>query len=229
MGENFPGNVNILNSLGLLYKNSGDDPEALSSFIEANRLQLKHIGLTYSTLSESEKMIFLNRESSQFCYLPSLLYLKSSLSSSALQQLYQNELLLKGMVLNDQENVLAAIRKSNDNTAVQLYNEWRFNTAFIGKQQLLPTDNRVVYFDSLLQATNSLEQKLSRLSSDFNNQLGGWNISAKYVAKKLKTKEAAIEFVRFQLHNNKWTDSTIYAALLLFPNDSVPKYRPGST
>jgi CHAT domain-containing protein len=46
------------------------------------------------------------------------------------------------------------------------------------------------------------------------------------VQKTLQPEEAAIEFVRFQLFNKKWTDSIIYAAYILRKTDSVPVFVP---
>ncbi len=38
--------------------------------------------------------------------------------------------------------------------------------------------------------------------------------------------EAAIEFIKFNLYNKKFTDSIMYAALILLPGDSIPKFIP---
>jgi tetratricopeptide (TPR) repeat protein len=224
MGEDFPDNVILLNHLGLLSKTHGDDAAATPFYIQASRVQLKHLILTYSTLSEGEKMSFLDRQNSTFSYLPSALYEGSKTSELLAQQLYQNELTLKSMVMEDQKKVLNSIRQSGDSLALCLYNQWQFNKAFLGKQLLLSISQRVSYFDSLRETTNSIEQEISRRSSTFSNQHISQNITSAAIAQKLKRGEAAIEFIRFQLYNKKWTDSIVYAAMIVLPADTVPHF-----
>lgn len=226
IGEDFPENVNILNHLGLLYKAKSDDAASSFFFTKASRLQLKNLKVTYATLSEGEKMSFLGRQAFTFSYIPSALCEAPKTPGVLAQQLYQNELALKSMVLEDQKQVINNIRKSNDTFALALYNQWQFNKAFLGKQLLLPITQRVSYFDSLRETTNGIEQELSRRSSAFNNQYSNQNISAATIAGNLKRGGAAVEFIRFQLYNKKWTDSIMYAAIILLAGDTVPHFIP---
>jgi len=226
LDEEHPDYIKSLNSLSLLDIASGNYTAAADLLISANRLELKHILRTYTSLSEEEKMIFLNNEYDQFSYLPSLILKKSVYQPDKLQQVYNNELILKGMVLNDQQNVLNAIRKSKDTLALQLYNEWHINKIIIGKQILLPRAERLPSFDSLREATNELEQKLSRSSASFRNQRQREDITSKRISERLAPHEAAIEFTRFNLYSKKFTDSIMYAAMLILPHDSIPKFIP---
>ena len=224
LGEAYPENVPVLNSLGLLHGILGNDPDGYSLFSNACKFQLKHLYGTYATLSEQQKITFLSRGAPQFNYLPSLLYLKGIQPSQLLHQLYQNEIALKGMALEDQQQVLSSIRKSGDSRALTLYDKWRFNKAFVGKQFLLPKTQRILYLDSLEHATTQQEQELSRRSATFKNQQSVQAITPNDIARKLTKGQASIEFIKFQLYKNKWTDSIIYAAMVLLPGDSIPKF-----
>ena len=64
------------------------------------------------------------------------------------------------------------------------------------------------------------------LSSEFRNQQAALQVSLPDVQKNLQPGEVAIEFVRFQLLNKKWTDSVIYAAYIVHKNDPVPVFVP---
>ncbi|MFN2438243.1 MAG: tetratricopeptide repeat protein [Chitinophagaceae bacterium] len=225
-GTGHPEDVEILNKLGMLYKTLGNDREAVALLTEASKLQFKQLNNVYSTISEQEKMIFLNKEAYQFNYLPSLLFAQKAEQAFLLEHVYQNELTLKGIVLKDQQTVLTSIRKNNDSISLSLYNNWRFNKAFLGQQQLLPLHKRVSYFDSLQEITNHLEQQISRRSVAFNKHQHNQNITLTYTAQKLKTHEAAVEFIRFPLYSIKSTDSVMYAAMLLLPGDSVARFIP---
>ncbi len=76
------------------------------------------------------------------------------------------------------------------------------------------------------RTTENLEKELSRRSSEFSNQQNTVQVSIKDVQKKLQQDEVAIEFVSFKLYNKKWTDSTIYAAYILYKNNPVPLFVP---
>jgi CHAT domain-containing protein len=225
LGEEHPNYASGLNNLATAYNSIGNFEDASPLLIEAANLTLKHLSGTYTTLSEQEKMNFLKKNSFKFIQLSSIL-LKSLNQPALAQQVYANELTLKGMVLNDQKTVLNSIKKSRDSATLSLYEHWRLNKALVGKQLLLPLNKRVPYFDSLQEASNQLEQQLSRSSRVFRNQVQSQRLTARDVAQKLAKGEAAIEFIRFPVYNKKMTDSVMYAALVLLPQDTMTKFVP---
>jgi len=226
LGEQHPDYAESLNSLGKLYASISQPTQASTLFSESAAATLKYLNQTYVTLSEQEKIKLLQSKASQFDYLPSLLYTQGAEQPFIVKQVYANELALKGMVLEDQKEVLNSIRKSGDSSILHLYEQWQFNKAFIGKQLLLPLSKRIPYMDSLLEATNQLEQELSRSAASFRNFQQSQHITANDISQKLLKGEAAIEFIRFHLFNKKWTDSTMYAALVFLPGDSTAHFIP---
>lgn len=225
LGEAHPSYATNLRSLGISRLSTGNAGEAAPLFIRSNEITLNYLTATFGALSEQEKTTFLNREAPSFNLTSSLLYSPEP-PPLLRQQAYANQLALKGMVLESQQKTLRKIRRSGDSTKLRLYEQWQANKTFLGKQALLPKARRVPYFDSLQEATNSLEQKLSRLSAAFRQQTQIQRISAKAVAQTLKRGEVSIEFIRFPFYNKRWTDSTLYAALVLLPNDSTPHFVP---
>jgi CHAT domain-containing protein/tetratricopeptide (TPR) repeat protein len=218
--------ANSLNSLGMVHTAFGNTMKAALLFDEAANITLNSLTRTYATLSEQEKIAILTRQSYQFDFLPSLLFIEGTSKSFLVTKLYENVLALKGMVLEDQKDLLNSIRKSGDSNVLEFYYQWCSNKAFVGAQQLLPLANRVPYFDSLENITNQLEQYLSSNSLTFRNQRKNKIITIKDVSQNLLKGQAAIEFIRFQLFNKKWTDSILYAALVLLPDDSIPRFVP---
>jgi hypothetical protein len=134
-----------LSNLGIFYSSIDNPVQSTTLFIEASDLTLRFLHQSYAILSEQEKMKLLKLKTSQFDYLSSLLFTQSIKQTPLIKQVYDNELALKGMVLEDQKEVLSSIRKSNDNTALQLYEQWYSNKAFLGKQILLPLAERVPF------------------------------------------------------------------------------------
>lgn len=226
LGPEHPDYANSLNSTAALLESEGRNGEAADLLVRASAGKINHLSRTYTFLSEQEKMAFAGKELLQFAYLPSLFFHKGRNAFSAFQQMYANELSLKGMVLEDQRQVLRSIKGGNDSLALSVFEQWRANKTFLGRQWLLPLQQRVPYFDSLQDATNHLEQRLSQLSAAFRQQQQRRRLSASNVVQKLAKKEAALEFIRFPYYNKKWTDSVMYAALLLLPGDGTPRFIP---
>lgn len=226
LGNEHPSYANSITNLGILQALSGNITEAASDFAQASEIKLKNLSRSYGVLSEWEKMVYLYKETYQFDYLPSLLFAQKTEWPSAAKQVYEIEFVLKGMVLQDQQKVLSAIRKTEDSTALRLYEQWRFNKVFLGKQLLLPVAQRVPYVDSLEEVTTQLEQQLSYRTNVFRNQIESQDITPKKIGQKLAKDEAAVEFIRFHLYNRNWTDSIMYAAIILLPRDSIPKFVP---
>ena len=226
LGKDYAGNIDIAIRLALLYDGLGMYADADDLLIEACRLQLKHLTDTYITLSEKEKMVFLNKAANRFYFLPSMLYRRRGSNPLLLQQLYRNELTLKGMVLEQQQQILQSIRNNGDSMVLQLYDQWQFNRFFLGKQSLLPIRQRVAFYDSLQNQVNLQEQQLSRVSASFNKEHTRQSITLSDISKQLRKGEATIEFIRFPLYNQQWTDSVMYAALVLLPGDTLPAFIP---
>lgn len=225
LGEEHPDYSHSLNNLALLYTATGDLGHASALLMEASERALKYLNQTYATLSEQEKMKFLQIRAAQFDFLPSFLSAHGERSYSA-NQVYANELALKGMVLEDQQGVLNSIRKSGDSTGFQLYQQWRSNKTFLGRQLLLPASDRISAMDSLQELTDQLEQQLSRGTASFRNLQHSRVITVRDIVQKLQKGEAAVEFICFRQYNKKWTDSTIYAALVLLPGDISAHFIP---
>ena len=122
--------------------------------------------------------------------------------------------------------MLESINKSKDINVQQLYKEWQGNKSLLSIQYSLPINNRIQKLDSIEAKAEMLEKELTVKSSEFRNQQKAISISMSDVQKKLLQDEAAIEFVRFDLFNKKWTDSTMYAAYILRKDDSIPQFVP---
>lgn len=212
-----PDYIKSLYNLAVVYIKEKEFTTAASLLTTADSAALIHIENSYSSLSEDEKLIYLHNRENEFQYLPSLLYLHKTKDPAIANHIYSNAISLKSMVLFHQQQVYNSIRASNDSVNLKLYNDWRFNKAFIGKQILLPAAKRISDFDSLTDVTNQMEQQLSRMSSSFRNNSLLPVTGTEKIMQRLTQQEAMIEFIRFRLYNNGWTDSVIYAALILLP------------
>jgi CHAT domain-containing protein/Tfp pilus assembly protein PilF len=212
-----PDYVQSLYNLAVMYIKEGKITKATQLLIQADSASLLHIEESHGSLSEEEKLIYLHNREKQFQYLPSLLYLHKTNSPDIVNRVYSDAIVLKSMVLFQQQQVYNSIRKSGDSIAMKLYNHWRFNKAFLGQQILLPPEKRFSDFDSLQDVTTQLDEQLSHVSLAFRNNALYNEAGIKAIVQHLAKDEAALEFIRFRLYDNNWTDSIIYAAIVLLP------------
>ena len=226
LGTAHPDYIKSLNSLGELAMAHGDNAKAAALFLKTGNLWFNYLQRTSVSLSEPEKIHLFAKEYNQFDYLPSLVYREKASPSSLLQQVYASELLLKGLLLNDQQQVLNSIRASKDSLAAGLYLSWRASRSLLARQYFLPARQRLVSFDSLQEQTTLLEEQLSRHSFLFRQQQTMQRTTPKEIGQKLQEGEAAIEFIRFRYFRQRWTDSILYAAIVIHPGDSSGVFVP---
>jgi CHAT domain-containing protein len=220
-----PDYINSLYNLGRMYIKKGRIQEAAQLLMEADSTALLHIQQSYTTLSEEEKSVYLHNSEEKFQYLPSLLYLHKTRSPEIVNRVYSNTLVLKSMVLFHQQQVYNSIRKSGDSSALNLYNLWRFNKTLLGRQILLPEENGILILTVWMMLLQNGRTAITYFSSFSSNTLyNAANI--KEIVQQLSKDEAAIEFIRFRLFNNNWTDSIIYAALILLPGKNNAVFVP---
>jgi CHAT domain-containing protein/Tfp pilus assembly protein PilF len=226
-GDQHPDYASSLKDVALAYLSSGKYSDSTELLIKATSLITNHLIRTYSSLSEDEKMKLSKKMEYHYSYLPSIAITGHRNDAKIVNQVYSNFLALKGIVLDNQQQILNDIRKSNDQKAIALYTDWKQNRSVLTEQLLLPVSDRVINIDSLEQRNNELEQQLSNISFTFRNQLNVQQTSAKYISSKLANDQAAVEFIRFNLYsNNRFSDSIWYAALVILPNDSTCKFVP---
>jgi tetratricopeptide (TPR) repeat protein len=221
-----PDYIKSLYNLAVIYIKEKRYTSAAALLTTADSAALVHIENSYGSLSEEEKLIYLHNRENEFQYLPSLLYLHKVNDPALQKHIYSNAISLKSMVLFHQQQVYNSIRESSDSNNSKLYNTWRFNKAFLGKQILLPAGKRLPGFDSLTDVTNQMEQQLSRISQSFRNNNLLQVTGIEKIIQQLSQHEAMIEFIRFRLYNNSWTDSIIYAALILLPGNTNVAFVP---
>ncbi|GAB3962792.1 CHAT domain-containing protein [Spirosoma harenae] len=151
-------------------------------------------------------------------------------------QHYTDALLRKGVGLLATQQLNGLLSQARD-TIVQRLASQLHNTRQRINQQLNRrlTDQRSV--DSLQRSATALEQQLVLRLPEYRQAFEGLRVEWPQVQKALKSDEAAIEFVQFDYYNRRlrtvdgkkvwqpgWTDSTFYAAVVLRPGWSTPRF-----
>lgn len=224
-----PGNTDYalcLNNLASLFMKKGEYFKAEKYFFEYNQIEIRNMLSVFNNLSENEKgnylenKLILNDENNSFLYN----YKKQNPLLS--QANYDLQLLLKSLSLASTKTAMDAVRNSSDTSVRMIFDKWKTNKAVLAKQYSLPVIQRRDDLKRIEEQTEDLEKELTRKSAEFKGQQQSLEIKTTNVQSRLKEDEIALEFVRFELLNNEWTDSIMYAAYILTKNDSIPVFVP---
>jgi CHAT domain-containing protein len=128
------------------------------------------------------------------------------------------------MILNSVTAIQQSIMQSNDTSLISSYELLRSLNQQISFWQQKPISERKVDLSGLENQANELEKNLTHQSRDFALMQQQFSITWQDVQKSLTPGETAIEFINFDYYNGKrWTDSTLYCALVLRKEYQFPK------
>ncbi|MBK9717063.1 MAG: tetratricopeptide repeat protein [Saprospiraceae bacterium] len=216
--------ISIIKNLACFY-------EVQKRFIESNQLlmefySLEQVVLTKGTtfLSERELTNYISIFKQNGDDLGK--YLISRYSNSTpfgiLASIYYNHVLFhKGFLL-------ASSTKLNIN-ASQYPLEYEINCKLkscrrqIANEYSKPKINGVTLTE-LEESSNALEKELINSLASYGEAIR--QIKWREVRNKLELKDVAIEFIHFKFNDKNQTDSFLYAALVLLPNDTTPHFVP---
>ena len=212
-----------LTNLVSLYKSMGN-LEYLSNLSDLLFLNRKQIILQTSFQPTNELSVYLNiNKLNYFDSKFSLAYPFNITNDTINYELYNTAILLKNLTLRNSTQVQNRIRESKDSALINTLEEFHKIRKQLNKYAALPKTEHADEIKNLENEADLLEKKLvigsQALKENNNFNKTNW----KDVQRALKKDEAAIEFVSFQYLSNKWTDSVIYAAMVIRPGYAYPK------
>ena len=140
-------------------------------------------------------------------------------SDSIMESAYNASLMMKGALLNSENNVKAVIEKSKDATLKDLWEELRADKYILSKQLEKDSLNRLLNTDSLQNVIYNLEDSLIIKCKGYDDITKSMKLKWQDIQESLSTQDLAIEFLSFPIEN----DSVMYAALTLRKDGKSPK------
>ena len=221
-GETHRQYAQSLSELFSLYTRT-ENKTAINKYIFAGtEISFNNYRKNFVGLSDSEKFLFLEKDIKDF-YAP-ISMLVNNESNSFNKQLFNQQIQLKGFVLSDGIRILEKARKNKDPLFQQNLSQWQTNKTILAKQYSQPFNMRMQKLDSLELVANEQEKQINNQSFVWSASQTNLQIGFSQIQKKLKQHEAAIEFVRFNYFRKGWTDSILYGAFLILPNDTTAHF-----
>ncbi len=227
LGAYHPYYADILNSLGKTYLGLGELTKAIAILDSSNTILISQIDKIFQFRSEKEKQSFLSITNQNFDELQSIAYNLETTSEKLNKTNLNNQIMLKGLLLNNSKSVLTQLGSLNNDEVNKKITEYRKLKNLLSENFSLPFLERKMDVDSLNEKINKREADLVKLStSKFQTKtslIGNWKSSKK----RLSENDLAIEFSHFKLTtNNKVTDDIMYVAYLYKSNWNAPVMIP---
>jgi len=214
LGEKHPHYAtSLLNMALLVYKIDKNDPRVSDLLSKGIEITTNFLKTGTSFLGDQALQNFIKKNYYNFEQVNSIAI--SLHSKELVQKAFAGELLLKGIALQNSRDLAAILQNSKDTSTVALIEN--FTSIRNRLTQLSQQNTAFKAIDSLTTIYENLEQQLMQQSPAFQQLIKNRNINWQQVQQKLQPNEAAIEFVHFRYWDNRWTDTTQYAAFLLLP------------
>jgi CHAT domain-containing protein len=133
-------------------------------------------------------------------------------------KVYNNILSTKALLLSSSIKLLDKIQHSNDSTLIALYNQWIAEKEYmvsllsLSKHQLT---EQGIDLNEIQSHTEHLEKEMSQRSELFSKETISKRVTWEDIRSKLLPNEYAVETIRFRYFNKEFTDSVLYAALII--------------
>jgi tetratricopeptide (TPR) repeat protein len=174
----------------------------------------------FGIMSENDKELYLEKTKSIFNDINSFNINYPGYNDSMPGICYNNELILKGLLLKSSASIMDVVYNSPDPELKKTYFLLKQYRDRISSLQGTEKTNRDSLIDDLEKKANEQERKLVRLSSEFADIQKLFEYKWQDVQKALNQGEAAIEFVSFTQGNRK--DTTVYVAMIITPDSKMP-------
>jgi len=225
LGQDYPRYAQILYNLATLYHTSGRYAEADLSLKQAESLQHKQLVGAACYLSDKELKQYADSYAKRSNALFSFLFQRENTGGNLTEVAFDNTLFFKGFLQQSAATIkLHARADTATSHRLELLADYRRR---LGQEYLRRIEKRNrLLLEYLEPRANALEKELARMVGGYEEafRVIGWN----QVQARLLPDEAAFEFVHFRYitPDNRLTDSTMYAALILRSGDTQPRFIP---
>ena len=213
--------VTVLNSLGELYHKNKQYVEAKKCFEQVAQATKEQFVATTKYMSERQRELYWETIRNRYESIYPRFVADSFVGDPMVAGFaYNNELFMKGLLLQSSNTIQTSILNSGDNALIEQWNRLKqMNVQILALQENDPTS---VYLGELKKEAEALEKQLTISSTIFRDDQKTWNMTWESVRNSLQADQVAIEFFVAPEANNEKR----YCALLLRANSSHPELIP---
>jgi CHAT domain-containing protein/ATP/maltotriose-dependent transcriptional regulator MalT len=220
-----PKYINSLSKLSQLYYVQGNISKALSYNEKSTEANLQYVKDNFASMSEREKAMLWQMIRPDFEFFATLAISQKDAKPELLGKLLDISITTKAILLSSSIKVRERILGSNDPVLREKYANWLKKKEDLGAAiELTPEERRQLGVDlkRLASETESLERELSMASEFFKVEKNEKKIGWKNVKEALMPGEYLVDMVRYRYYDKNFTDSIIYAALIIHQKSKQP-------
>ncbi len=226
-GMKHPKYVSSLSKLGQLYYVKGDYKASLKLLDETTQDYLAFTKTYFPSLSFNEKTRYWNLIKGDFEFYNSLMLKSMKDNPEVLAKVFNFTLSTKALLLNSSVRLREKILSSKNESLINKYNTWVLKKEQLSNIITLTAEQIQelgVNVEGLEKDIDQLERDLSQGSEAFKLEKESKEFTWKDVKKNLNANEYAIEVLRFRYYDKNFSDSIIYAGLVVSQNtEKTPK------
>ena len=196
----------------------GDYKNALSAIKIATEGYYNFISKYFPVLSFGEKTKYWDLIKTDFEFFNSLALKMKDQNPDLVGQMYDYVLATKALLLSNSIKVRQRILSSGNTVLIDKFNNWNAKKELFTKSLSYSSEQlrlEAINPEKLEAEIESLEKDLSSSSEEFAQGFENKSFRWKDVRKALKAEEAAVEIIRFRHYTTSFSDSIIYAALIV--------------
>lgn len=226
LGDSHPLYVQSQEDLAVLYWKQKQFDKAIPLYKEVMEKSLDFVNRYFPPMSEAEKTKYWDIMSPRFERFYDFAIEASASDKSLLNDMFEYRLATKGLLLSSTKKVSESILNSGNQKLIADYIEWldskeQLTTLYSYSKEDLQEQS--INIDSLQNATNAMEKKLSENSKEFSQFFFTSKTKLSDVQRELKTDDVLVEMIRLRKFDQVLTDECRYAALVVTKSGSQPK------
>lgn len=225
-GPNHYRNITYLNNLALCYNDLGNYAEAKKIILHTNQLNSKQVKDNFTILTEYEKEMYADEMVYNSKFANSILYNSKTYNRENVIDNFNQQLQLKGLVLNETKTFYNYIKNNTDTAFQKMFTKYSLLKNKIAKEYGIDVNNRSTELINWENEVDILEKDLLLKSKKFTEQQKSIDVNFSTLKNSLKDNEVIIEFSKFNLYNKGNTDSVLYVAYLFTKNSEAPIFIP---
>lgn len=217
----------VCNNLASVYEGQHKYAEAFQLYTQSGRVFVNELNSNFILLSESEREKYLE-EFNYFrdIYFSFMLGVADKIET-AIPWAFRYNMVTRGAMFRASKSFREEIQNTSDADLRKLFNSYQSLKAEYAKTLTLSEQQikeRKINVGVLREQIAETEKNLLRKSQILSRITADTTFTWKDVQKLLQPNEALVELVRIEYYKQGWTDSVIYLAYIIRPQQPKPEY-----
>ena len=225
LGKNHPQYVQSQEDLAIFHWKNSAPQNAYTLYKEAMQQSLQFVNSYFPPMSEAEKTKYWDVLSPRFQRFYNFALDVHQSVPETINDVFDYQIATKALLLNSTNKVKQSIFNSRDGLLIRDYLTWIDQKEQLARLYAYSKDelkSQKINLDSIEQAANSMEKKLSERSRDFSESFTSASITFRSVRDLLADHEAVVEVIRVQKYDQQFTSDAKYVALILKKGSTTP-------